>query len=57
MEIEDNLFLGKWKTTSIFGKWKMTLITWEMEDDLNFFLNGRHPQYFYKMDLSFLSMK
>ena len=36
--MEDDLtLLGKWKTTSIFLK---------MEDDLNFFENGRRPQIF-----------
>ena len=36
--MEDDLtLLGKWKTTSIFLK---------MEDDLNFFENGRQPQFF-----------
>ena len=36
--MEENLtFLGKWKTTSIF---------FLMEDDLNFFENGRRPTFF-----------
>ena len=34
-----------WKTTSIFAYWKTTSIFWKMEDDLNFFENGRRPQF------------
>ena len=44
-QMEDNLnyvenvrwsqLFGKWKTTSIISKQKMTQLFWQMEDDLN----------------------
>ena len=47
--MEDDLtFLSKWKTTSIFLK---------MEDDLNFFENGRRPQFFWKWKTTYIVLK
>ena len=50
-KMEYNLhFLIKWKTTSILRKCKTTLIFRWMEDDLNFFVNGKKPQCLLKIE-------
>jgi hypothetical protein len=46
--MEDNLnFLIKWKKTSIFYKIEEE----KMKYDLNFFLNGKRPQFFDKIEV------
>ena len=42
-------YLGKWKTTSIFSKWKKTTSVCFVNERLpQFLFNGRQPQLFYK---------
>ena len=55
-KLEDNLhvlkngrrpkFLGKWKITLIFWQWEEDLHFWQREYNLNVLANGRAPQYF-----------
>jgi hypothetical protein len=60
LKIEDNLNFWKWKMTSFLKmednlnimKWKKTSIFLKMEDDLNFFENGRRPQFCWKWKIS-----